>query len=186
MLNQVGANAPIYWPDDGTKATYGIVDVEVLNEFHNPESEWTERSILISPNSGVTSTKDAFTVKHFQAHFWLDNATEPVDPNKIFDLLHSITEMVHSKQQTEEVKVVLHCLDACQKSGLFLVCCNMMLMMRKVKGDERIHLAHCILSARESLPQIIVDEEQLKLCFDIAELQWDRYFEYLYKTALLN
>ena len=63
--------------------------------------------------------------------------------------------------------MLVHCLDGCRRSGLFLVCFNLLLFM---DSEELCHLGHCVLGARETIADCVVDEEQLKFCIEIAKL----------------
>ena len=95
----------------------------------------------------------------------------------LYKQLREVTEVLQMHQQQitnndilSTKKVVVHCLDGCRKSGLFVACCNLMLQM---DAEELVHVPLCVMNVRETIADAVANENQLKLLFEIAKMHLD-------------
>ena len=135
-------------------------------------------------NTYSSGEDEPFELRQVQVDFWPDNSSIPPQQHMRFfyELLLDVVRMLrrqrqprqrqqrHGGQEAASANVLIHCLDACGKSGLFLVCCNLLILMMEA---DVVHVPFCVLKARESLSEIIGDSQQLKFCFDLAKFHWD-------------
>ena len=193
-----GPGAPDYWPqaagvdnvEETTKTRFGVVEVEVKRVAKDDKKQLTKRVLKISPVNKAPGGEgeyhaddfdEALTLTQFQVDFWPDDASVPDNPHLLYELLQEATRVLRSQRRTgndnsSPTKVIVHCLDACGKSGVFVACCNLMLLMDE---EELVNVPHCVMNVRDSIADAVAEEKQLKLLFEIAKIHGETDYVYI-------
>ena len=170
-----------------TKSRFVVVEVEVKRIIEDDNNQLTKRIIQVTRvNTGekgdyfTGDVDEALTLTQFQVGFWPDDASIPENPHLLYGILQEATRVLQNQLQASDskgspTKVVVHCLDACSKSGLFVACCNLVLLM---DAEQLVHVPHCVMNVRDSIADAVVDERQMKLIFEIAKLHLENYQVY--------
>ncbi|XP_063419769.1 receptor-type tyrosine-protein phosphatase kappa-like [Mytilus trossulus] len=154
MLNQVKDDTEAYWPEDQeTPIQIGAFKIELTAMESKPfcnclhitfkYKTWDERSLVM-----------------YQAKFWDDNAVVPDSKEDLFNLLF---EVENKSNNADDSPILVHCLNGCDKSGLY---CVLSTVLERLRIEQDIDIQHIIKQARNKRPEIILNYEQFRFIYD--------------------
>ncbi|XP_071163542.1 receptor-type tyrosine-protein phosphatase alpha-like isoform X10 [Mytilus edulis] len=164
MLNQVKEDTEAYWPkDQETPIQIGAFKIELTAMESKPffnclhltfkYKTWDERSLVM-----------------YQANFWDDNAVLPDSKEDLFNLLF---EVENKSNNGDDSPILVHCLNGCDKSGLY---CVLATVLERLRIEQDIDIQHIIKQTRNRRPEIILNYEQFRFIYD-AVLEYLKQFE---------
>ncbi|CAC5356338.1 PTPRT [Mytilus coruscus] len=164
MLKQVKVDTDAYWPENQeTPIQIGAFKIELTAMESKPfcnclhltlkYKTWDERSLVI-----------------YQAKFWDDN---DVVPNSKEDLFNLLFEVENKSNNGDNSPILVHCLNGCDKSGLY---CVLATVLERLRIEQDIDIQHIIKQTRNRRPQIILNYEQFRFIYD-AVLEYLKQFE---------
>ncbi|CAG2220214.1 Phosphatidylinositol phosphatase PTPRQ,Tyrosine-protein phosphatase non-receptor type 11 [Mytilus edulis] len=164
MLNQVKEDTEAYWPENQeTPIQIGAFKIELRAMESKPYCNclhltfkyktWDERSLVM-----------------YQANFWNDNAVVPDSKEDLFNLLF---EVENKSNNGDDSPILVHCLNGCDKSGLY---CVLATVLERLRIEQDIDIQHIIKQTRNKRPQIILNYEQFRFIYD-AVLEYLKQFE---------
>ncbi|OPL33592.1 receptor-type mu tyrosine-protein phosphatase, partial [Mytilus galloprovincialis] len=164
MLNQVKEDTEAYWPENQeTPIQIGAFKIELTAMESKPYCNclhltfkyktWDERSLVM-----------------YQANFWNDNAVVPDSKGDLFNLLF---EVENKSNNGDDSPILVHCLNGCDKSGLY---CVLATVLERLRIEQDIDIQHIIKQIRNKRPQIILNYEQFRFIYD-AVLEYLKQFE---------
>ena len=101
-------------------------------------------------------------VIHSQIQFWKKDKLPP--QHDILLLVKQVLKV--QKQLGPSGKVLVHCLDGCTRSGLFLA---IFVLLQRVEATGNINIPWGILTIRETQGLFVNDIDQLKFCRDVVQ-----------------
>ncbi|XP_050023108.3 receptor-type tyrosine-protein phosphatase kappa-like isoform X1 [Dermacentor andersoni] len=141
-----------FWPTSGS-ARYGDHRVE-CTENRNA-NDMTVRAFKVTPKHKGPGLSGAVTVRHFHRNTW--NSAE-----QMVDLVDHVERW---QQQSDDKLIIVQCRNGCFASGLF--CCSL-LVLEKLKDEQEVDVFYATRIVRENRPQLILDSDQYKFCYDVA------------------
>ncbi|XP_052097093.1 receptor-type tyrosine-protein phosphatase S-like [Mytilus californianus] len=164
MLNQVKEDTDVYWPENQeTPIQIGAFKIELTAMESKPYCNclhltlkyktWDERSLVM-----------------YQAKCWDDNAVVPDSTEDLFNLLF---EVENKSNNGDDSPILVHCLNGCDKSGLY---CVLATVLERLRIEQDIDIQHIIKQTRNRRPQIILNYEQFQFIYD-AVLEYLKQFE---------
>ncbi|XP_052097034.1 receptor-type tyrosine-protein phosphatase T-like isoform X7 [Mytilus californianus] len=164
MLNQVKEDTDAYWPENQeTPIQIGAFKIELTTMESKPYCNclhltlkyktWDERSLVM-----------------YQAKFWDDNDVVPDSKEDLFNLLF---EVENKSNNGDNSPILVHCLNGCDKSGLY---CVLATVLERLRIEQDIDIQHIIKQTRNRRPQIILNYEQFRFIYD-AVLEYLKQFE---------
>ena len=100
------------------------------------------------------------TVCHYQVQFW----QEDLLPEE-HEFLHLIIKVLQSQKQVGSGKILVHCMDGCTRSGLFLAVFN---VLQRMEAAKNINIPWGILTIKETQQNFISDIDQLRYIYSIV------------------
>ncbi|XP_052106290.1 receptor-type tyrosine-protein phosphatase kappa-like [Mytilus californianus] len=110
-------------------------------------------------------------VKLFKAKFWEENMIVPGSANDMLSFLSGI-EDEHSNNRGCG-PVLVHCLNGCDKSGLY---CVLATVIERLRIEQDVDIQHIIKQMRNRRPQIIPNYEQFQFIYE-AVIEYLKEFE---------
>ena len=108
------------------------------------------------------------TVYHYQVQFWQEG---PLPKEQ--DLLHLVQKVLQSQKKVGTDKMLVHCMDGCTRSGLFLALFN---ILQRMEAVEDIHIPWGILTIRETQKLFVSKLDQLRYCHHIVKKHLDNKY----------
>ncbi|WAR17876.1 TENX-like protein [Mya arenaria] len=153
-----------YWPNVGSSARYGNVNVTCLSE--DEYAEFTRRTFQISQSVGLyfpadnqVLNKTAFSVESLrqdgkktneisipQLEFtaWDSSRNTPRSASEFLDFIDDVEEA--SRASTSGGPILIHCIDGASKSGLFCVV-SLLLQKMAIEHESQLEFCHeCVLA----------------------------------------
>ena len=109
---------------------------------------------LTSLENGASG--ESRSVIHNQIQFWQERQLPQEQ-----DLLHLVNKVLRNQKQLGTAKLLVHCLDGCTRSGLFLAVFN---ILQRMDAVGNIHIPWGILTIRETQKRFVKDVDQLRYC----------------------
>ncbi|XP_063428115.1 receptor-type tyrosine-protein phosphatase T-like [Mytilus trossulus] len=162
MLNQSYDSKDVYWPETGElSVTSGPFIIEQTN------IETSRLYQLLKLKIGYNN-KDQRNLKIFQAKFWSDNDVVPKDSSDIFSFIDVVENDCNNSGP-----VLVHCLNGCDKSGLY---CVLATVIERLRIEQDVDIQHIIKQMRNMRPQIIPNYEQFQFIYE-AVIEYLQDFE---------
>ncbi|XP_071163564.1 receptor-type tyrosine-protein phosphatase alpha-like [Mytilus edulis] len=162
MLNQSYDSRDVYWPVSGeSSVTSGPFIIEQIN------IETSRLYQLLQLKIGYNN-KDQRNLKIFQAKFWSDSDVVPKDSSDIFSFIDVVENDCNNSGP-----VLVHCLNGCDKSGLY---CVLATVIERLRIEQDVDIQHIIKQMRNMRPQIIPNYEQFQFIYE-AVIEYLQDFE---------
>ncbi|CAG2241350.1 PTPRK [Mytilus edulis] len=145
MLNQdtQKKSTNIYWPEGDESVTFGPFNITRMNTI--TKDLYTCLDLTYTYNN-----KESKQVTLFRTKFWEDNVIVPESANDMLAFL-SATEDCYTHNR-EKGPVLVHCLNGCDKSGLY---CVLATVIERLRIEQDVDIQHIIKQMRNRRPQII-------------------------------
>ncbi|XP_076081167.1 receptor-type tyrosine-protein phosphatase epsilon-like [Mytilus galloprovincialis] len=167
MLNkeiQKGKLSNVYWPEGNKDVTFGPFNITRTNTSDGNMYTCLDLTCKYK-NQKVRQ------VKLFKAKFWEENMIVPGSANDMLSFL-SATEDEHSNNRGAG-PVLVHCLNGCDKSGLY---CVLATVIERLRIEQDVDIQHIIKQMRNRRPQIIPNYEQFQFIYE-AVIEYLTEFE---------
>ncbi|XP_052106281.1 receptor-type tyrosine-protein phosphatase kappa-like [Mytilus californianus] len=167
MLNkdiQKGKSTNVYWPEGDKDVTFGPFNITRTNTIS--KNLYTCLDLTYKYKN-----KELRQVKLFQSKFWEENMINPGSANDMLSFL-SATEDEHSNNRGCG-PVLVHCLNGCDKSGLY---CVLATVIERLRIEQDVDIQHIIKQMRNRRPQIIPNYEQFQFIYE-AVIEYLKEFE---------
>ncbi|CAC5383561.1 PTPRK [Mytilus coruscus] len=166
MLNkdiQTGKSTNVYWPAGDGQVTFGPFNITRTNT--SDENMYTCLDLTCKYKNQVRQ------VKLFKAKFWEEDRIVPGSANDMLSFLSGI-EDEHSNNRGCG-PVLVHCLNGCDKSGLY---CVLATVIERLRTEQDVDIQHIIKQMRNRRPQIIPNYEQFQFIYE-AVIEYLKEFE---------
>ena len=132
-------------------------------EGFDPEERWLEAGEI-----------GGFTLR--RTGFWPEASAEAPSNSlpPAADLYDLITAVRNRQREYGEPRMLVHSSSAA-RLGVFVVGLN---VLERMDAEKLIHIPCAILKARQTKPDFVDDEEQLKLLFSLAKMHQQSFEEY--------
>ncbi|KAL3868052.1 hypothetical protein ACJMK2_040891 [Sinanodonta woodiana] len=153
-----------YWPDDDT-------------ELEIPPFKIT----LANKSADTISTRYTFTLRYHdecrkvrlsRSMYWADGESVPKSPSS---MLMQIDLIQSWQQETGNKPIIVHCMDGNERSGLF---CVIAALLERTKIEQDVAVEQIIKQMRSRRPQIIINVDQFKFCYDAVKTYLDMHDTY--------
>ena len=111
-------------------------------------------------NLGLAGNDNSRSIIQYQTQFWKDEKLPQEQ-----DFLHLVQKVLRAQKQMGNGKVLVHCLDGCARSGVFLAIFN---IIQRMDAVGNVNIPWGILTVRETQKLFVTDIDQLKFCHNIV------------------
>ncbi|XP_053395158.1 receptor-type tyrosine-protein phosphatase mu-like [Mercenaria mercenaria] len=175
---------------------HSIVMMNSCQKVMNEEKYWPERKpvvfgkIEISTDStdnmnnhqvlslSLKKSDKTRRIRLFQCGEWPENKSLPDSPSVILSLMEIVQTW---QQQTGNQKILVHCMNGADRSGLYCVITS---VIERMKIEQDVAIAHVIEEMRNAREQIITSLEQYQFCHEAVlsfMQQYDTYSNFQYQ-----
>ncbi|XP_071163740.1 receptor-type tyrosine-protein phosphatase kappa-like [Mytilus edulis] len=167
MLNkdiQKEKSTNVYWPEGNKDVTFGPFNITRTHIS-------TQKLYTCLDLTYKYKNQESKQVKLFQSKFWEEDIINPVSANDMLSFL-SATEDGQSNNRGCG-PVLVHCLNGCDKSGLY---CVLATVIEQLRIEQDVDIQHIIKQMRNRRPQIIPNYEQFQFIYE-AVIEYLKEFE---------
>ncbi|XP_053378735.1 receptor-type tyrosine-protein phosphatase mu-like [Mercenaria mercenaria] len=156
-LKDPGMTVGQYLPDD--KKTLTVGNFKVSSSRLETKHNYVVRKMKIKYSGKIDSGEK--TIYHFQYTKWMTGHDTPVDVREFVQFVNEVK--VYANELGEERShVIVHCLKANERSGLF---CALAILMEKIKLERQVNVLNTLRHLRTRRQTAITSMEQLKFCY---------------------
>ncbi|CAG2232464.1 PTPRT [Mytilus edulis] len=154
----------VYWPEGNKDVTFGPFNI--TRTHISTQNLYTCLDLTYKYKN-----QESKQVKLFQSKFWEENMINPVSANDMLSFLSATEDELSNNRGCGPVLV--HCLNGCDKSGLY---CVLATVIERLRIEQDVDIQHIIKQMRNRRPQIIPNYEQFQFIYE-AVIEYLKEFE---------
>ncbi|XP_060565351.1 receptor-type tyrosine-protein phosphatase mu-like [Ruditapes philippinarum] len=159
-LNEPGMTVGVYLPEE--KKTLTVGNFKVSCSRLETKKSHIIRKMKIKYTGKYESGERS--IIHFQYTQWIAENDIPGNTSEFVQFANEVEEYANELGD-EKSPVVVHCLKANERIGLF---CGVIILMEKIKYERRVNILDSLRHLRTRRPSAITSQKQLEFCYQAA------------------
>lgn len=156
-----------YIPSDGSTLQFGRF--EVSSRTLEIKAQYTVTEMKIKHSGQYESGKEV--VYHFQYNRWMPGSDVPSDAKEFLQFIREVEEYANQLGE-ENSHVLVHCLKANERSGLY---CIVAILMEKIRYERQVSISNTVRHFRTRRRTALTSTEQLKFCYNAVSAYINMY-----------